>query len=84
MKLYGIDYEVAEQIARNLGISCREYEELMCTRKAGKFCLHCNNRLRGRGARYCLMQPSKLSKNGYRRVKAHDDACGLYKERRFV
>ena len=53
-----------------------------------KLCLHCVHRkskifhehTKHRQV-YCEMQPSVQSNSGYRTIKAHDFACGLYEQR---
>jgi hypothetical protein len=50
-----------------------------------RFCIHCEHKKRAllkRGAQiYCEMQPSPYSDSGYKTIKAHDYACGLYKQK---
>lgn len=45
-----------------------------------KFCIHCIHKKRAKKV-YCEMQPSEFSKSGYKTIKAHDYACGLYEQR---
>ena len=54
-----------------------------------KFCLHCVYRKSllaskhsNRKRVYCEKQPSSKSSCGYKTIKAHDYACGLYKQKR--
>lgn len=53
-----------------------------------KLCMRCIHRKRFALSEYtdrvqiaCEMQPSPYSNSGYKTIKAHDYACGLYKER---
>jgi hypothetical protein len=50
-----------------------------------RFCIHCIHKKRFKlnyGSQiYCEMQPSKRSNSGYQTIKAHDYACGLYKQK---
>ena len=53
-----------------------------------KLCLHCVHRKRfalnehsNKTQICCEMQPSKQSNSGYKTIKAHDYACGLYEQR---
>ena len=79
-----MDCDLKRQIAESIGISYDEFEGLLNTRMSGKFCIHCKRRMHNGKGQYCIMRPSSRSMSGFMTVKAHDDACGLYKERRFV
>jgi hypothetical protein len=50
-----------------------------------RFCIHCIHKkrfkLKSETQIYCEMQPSKRSNSGYQTIKAHDYACGLYKQK---
>lgn len=83
MDLYGKYYEQQKRIAEDNGIEWDKYKRLVNRRLVGKFCLHCKNRVHASRHQSCLMRPSSRSENGYKTVRAHDDACGLYDERRF-
>jgi hypothetical protein len=63
-------------------------KELMKEIVPNKFCLHCKHRKsmfvekNSKHKRvYCMMQPSNKSVCGYKTIKAHDYACGLYEQK---
>lgn len=62
-----------------------EQQELQKTIIPNKFCIHCVHKKRfSLGYKhqvYCEMQPSGHSLSGFRTIKAHDYACGLYEQR---
>jgi hypothetical protein len=62
-----------------------EQQELQKKIIPNKFCIHCVHKKRAllkHGAQiYCEMQPSAQSNSGYKTIKAHDYACGLYEQR---
>ena len=62
-------------------ISESEKERLLNERSCGHYCIHCKFKLRVKRKIYCLQRPSNYSPVGYRVIKAHDDACGMYKQR---
>lgn len=62
--------------------------ELMKEIVPNKFCLHCKHRKSmfveqhsKHKQVYCTKQPSKKSISGYKTIKAHDYACGLYQQK---
>jgi len=57
-----------------------EFMIRLAARNTGHFCIHCKYRLKTETRRrcYCIAQPSNLTATGYKRIMAHDEACGLY------
>lgn len=59
----------------------KEFKELLSERKVGHLCLHCKYRKRGNRKCYCMAQYSPWTPDKYKRITAHDEACGLFKVR---
>ena len=63
--------------------------ELMKEIVPNKLCMHCKHRksmfVEKKSSHkrvYCMMQPSNKSCCGYKTIKAHDYACGLYEQKK--
>lgn len=81
VKLYGRNYGRECQVAESIGLDWDTYRSLICKRVKGRMCMHCESRIHNARGQYCVLRPSSRSENGYKRVCAHDDACGLYNEK---
>ena len=63
----------------------KEIEEAQKMIMPNKLCIHCVHKKRQKrkykSQIYCEMQPSPYSESGFKTIKAHDYACGLYKQK---
>ena len=66
---------------RNIIEIPEEKKALLCERSRGHYCIHCMYKLKKGRKLYCEQRPSNYSPVGYRVIRAHDDACGLYKQK---
>lgn len=60
-----------------------EYErkKLLEKRSVGHYCIHCKYKYKVGRTLYCRQRLSNRSPIGYKVIKAHDDACGLYEQK---
>ena len=70
-----------ELIAELKAIPEKEFKELLAERNVGHLCLHCKYRKRGNKKCYCMAQYSPWTPDKYKRITAHNEACGLFKVR---
>ena len=70
-----------ELIEELQAIPRKDFEELQATRNVGHLCLHCKYRKRNKRKCYCLAQFSPWTPDKFKRIAAHNEACGLFKVR---